>query len=90
MAEGRVCRWASLPYPSPPPPTLPNPYQPLQTLAESKHRGRVRIMVVNTEEARSVYVPGASLGSHWFVVAWCTWILTIREAWKVWDRQETV
>ena len=29
-----------------------------QTLAEAKHRGRVRIMVVNTDEGRSVYVPG--------------------------------
>ena len=40
-----------------------------QTLTEPHHRGRVRIMVVNTEEDRGVFT-GAVGGRHWFVAAW--------------------
>ena len=40
-----------------------------QTLTEPQHRGRVRTIVVNTEEDRGVFT-GVLGGRHWFVAAW--------------------
>ena len=40
-----------------------------QTLAEPQHRGRIRIMVVNTTPDDGM-APAVVGGAHWFVVAW--------------------
>ena len=41
-----------------------------RTVNETRHRGEVQIMVVNTEEARSLNTNGPIGGAHWFIVAW--------------------